>query len=72
MDYDTKAIISIDMQYCYPASFQGYGEAKPYFVRFGHIVSVNGNLPKDIGTGFAEGQEWKFVEQIHPVILTWF
>ncbi|MEW8686007.1 MAG: hypothetical protein AB2556_09380 [Candidatus Thiodiazotropha sp.] len=36
MDYDTREVISIDMRACYPASFQGVGEAKPYFERFGH------------------------------------
>ncbi|MEW8689156.1 MAG: hypothetical protein AB2556_25320 [Candidatus Thiodiazotropha sp.] len=36
MGYDTEDIISIDMRACYPASYQGMGEAKPYFERFGH------------------------------------
>ena len=54
--YDTREVTSIDMA-CYPASFQGMGEAKPYFERFGHPthrmtrVAINGPLPKDIGTG---------------------
>ena len=45
---------------CYPTSFQGKGEAKPYFDRFGNLtqrmtrVAVNGDLPKDTGTGFVE------------------
>ncbi|MEW8689297.1 MAG: hypothetical protein AB2556_26035 [Candidatus Thiodiazotropha sp.] len=34
MGYGTKDISSIDMKTCYPASFQGMGEAKPYFERF--------------------------------------
>ena len=57
MDYDTRDVVSIDMTACYPASFQGEGEAKPYFEHFGHPthrmtrVAINGTLPKDIGTG---------------------
>ncbi|MEW8689149.1 MAG: hypothetical protein AB2556_25285, partial [Candidatus Thiodiazotropha sp.] len=63
MNYDTREVVSIDMKVCYPASFQGMGEVKPYFERFGHPthrmvrVGINGALPKDIGTGFAEIQE---------------
>ena len=78
MGYDTRELISIDMKACYPASFQGMGEAKPYFERFGHPthrmtrVAINGPLPKDIGTGFAEVQEWEFEATCHPVIPAWF
>ena len=36
MDYDMREVISIDMKACYPASFLGEGEAKPYFECFGH------------------------------------
>ena len=77
MDYDTRDVVSIDMKVCYPASFQGEGEAKPYFERFGHPthrmtrVAINGPLPRDIGTGFAEVQEWEF-NGCHPVIPAWF
>ena len=52
MGYDTREVTSIDMKACYPASFQGKGEAKPYFERFGHPthrmtrVAINGPLPK--------------------------
>ena len=66
MDYDTRQVITIDMKACYPASFQGMGEAKPYFERFGHPthrmtrVAINGPLPRDISNGFAEVQEWEF------------
>ncbi|MEW8688018.1 MAG: hypothetical protein AB2556_19580 [Candidatus Thiodiazotropha sp.] len=78
MNYDTRKVVSIDMKACYPASFQGMGEAKPYFERFGHPthlmvrVAINGALPKDIGTGFAEIQEWEFDATCHPVIPAWF
>jgi len=78
MGYDTRDVVSIDMKSCYPASFQGMGEAKPYFERFGHPThrmtraSINGPLPQDIGTGFAEVQEWEFKENCHPVIPAWF
>ena len=77
MEYDTRDITSIDMKACYPASFQGYGEAKPYFQRFGHPthrmtrVAINGPLPENIGTGFAEVIAWEFAD-CHPVIPAWF
>ena len=60
MDYDTRDVDSIDMKACYPAFFQGTGEAKPYFELFRHPshhmtrVAINGALPRVIGTGFAE------------------
>ncbi|MEW8689018.1 MAG: hypothetical protein AB2556_24630 [Candidatus Thiodiazotropha sp.] len=63
MTYDVREVVSIDMKACYQASFQGIGEAKHYFERFGHPthcmtrVAINGPLPIDIGTGFAEVQE---------------
>ena len=78
MNYDKREVVSIDMKACYPASFQGMGEAKPYFEQFGHPthrivrVAINGALPKDIGTGFAEIQEWEFGATCHPVIPAWF
>ena len=43
MDYDTREVTSIDMKACYPASFQGMGEAKPYFERFGHPTHPRDN-----------------------------
>ncbi|MEW8686011.1 MAG: hypothetical protein AB2556_09400, partial [Candidatus Thiodiazotropha sp.] len=78
MDYDTRGVISIDMRACYPASFQGMGEAKPYFEGFGRpthcmtCVAINGALPKDIGSGFPEIHEWEFEATCHPVIPAWF
>ena len=78
IDYDTWDVVSIDMKACYPASFQGMGEAKPYFERLGHPThhmtraAINGALPKDVGTGFAEVQEWGFEATCHPVIPAWF
>ncbi|MEW8686487.1 MAG: hypothetical protein AB2556_11805 [Candidatus Thiodiazotropha sp.] len=65
------------MKACYSPSFQGMGEAKPYFERFGpptHRMTrevINGPLPKDIGTGFAEIQEWEFNASCHPVSPAW-
>ena len=35
-------------------------------------VAINGALPKDIGTGFAEIQEWEFDATCHPIIPAWF
>ena len=78
MGHDIEQIVSIDMKSCYPASFQGEGEAKPHFERFGHPmhrmtrVLINGALPNDIGTGFAGVQNFAFKEGIHPVIPLWF
>ncbi|MEW8689415.1 MAG: hypothetical protein AB2556_26625 [Candidatus Thiodiazotropha sp.] len=75
MGYDMEDIISINMRACYPTSFQGMGEAKLYFERFRHPthrmtrVAINGPLPKDIGTCFAEIQEWEFDASCHPA---WF
>ena len=76
--YDTRDVVSIDMKACYPASFQGHGEAAPWFQRFGHPghrmtrVSINGPLPDDIGTGFARVRSWEFAPGCHPVIPAWF
>ena len=76
--YDVESLVSIDMKSCYPASFSGYGEAKPYYERFGHPahgmvrVAINGALLADMGTGFAEVQEWEFEESIHPMIPAWY
>ena len=76
MDYDTRDVVSIDMKACYPAFFQGLGEPKPNNERFGHLthhmtrVAINGAFPRDVGTGFAEVQEWEAT--CHPVIPAWF
>ncbi|MEW8688313.1 MAG: hypothetical protein AB2556_21080, partial [Candidatus Thiodiazotropha sp.] len=35
-------------------------------------VSINGPLPEDIGTGFAEVVEWEFEATCHPFIPAWF
>ena len=78
MDYDIRGVDSIDMKACYPASFQGIGEVKPYCERFGHSshhmtrVPINRALLRDIGTRFAEVQEWEFETTCHPVISAWF
>ena len=72
-EYHVDDVVSIDMKTCYPASFQGLGEMQPYFKRFGHpkhrmtSVAINGALPKDIGTGFAQICEWTFDPSVHPV-----
>ena len=78
MDYDRRDVVSIDMKACYPASFQGMGEAKPYFERLGHpthhmnCVAINGALPRDVRTGIDEVQEWEFEATCDPVIPVWF
>ncbi|KAK3782034.1 hypothetical protein RRG08_027208 [Elysia crispata] len=81
-DYHVNEVVSIDMKACYPASFQGQGEAAPWFQRFGHPrhrmtrVAVNGPLDSiainDIGTGFAEVRSWQFAAGLHPVVAAWF
>ena len=77
-DYHVNEVVSIDMKACYPASFQGKGEAAPWFQRFGHPrhrmtrVAVNGPLPVDIGTGFAQVSSWQFAVDLHPVVAAWF
>ena len=54
------------------------GEAKPYIERFGYpihlmtLVAINSALPRDVGTGFAEVQEWEFEATCHPIIPAWF
>lgn len=58
--YTLGDILSNDMKACYPASFQGMGEAKPYFKQFSQLthhktsVSNDGSLSKAIVTSFAE------------------
>ncbi|MEW8688770.1 MAG: hypothetical protein AB2556_23380, partial [Candidatus Thiodiazotropha sp.] len=77
MGYDTREVISIDMKACYSTSFQGMGEAKPYFEQFGHPahrmtrVAINGPLLEDIRTGFAEVQGLEFDPSCYPVIPAW-
>lgn len=84
-DYQVNQVVSIDMKSCYPASFQGQGEAAqgqgeaaPWFQRFGHPrhrmtrVAVNGPLPDGIGTGFAQVRSWQFAAGLHPVVAAWF
>jgi len=78
-DYHVNEVVSIDMKACYPASFQGQGEAAPWFQRFGHPrhrmtrVAVNGPLDSiAIGTGFAQVRSWQFAAGLHPVVAAWF
>ena len=60
-----------------PRFLQGMGKAKSYFDRFGHPThcifreSINGALPKDVGTGFAVVQEWVFEETCQPFNPAW-
>ena len=35
-------------------------------------VAINGPQPIDIGTGFAEVEEWEFAANCRPVISAWF
>ncbi|KAK3794882.1 hypothetical protein RRG08_001030 [Elysia crispata] len=35
-------------------------------------VAVNGPLPNDIGTGFAQVRSWQFAADLHPVVAAWF
>ena len=62
------------MKLCYPASFQGYEEAR----RFEHPksrmvrVAINGELPENIGKVFCEVVSLKFDENLHPVTPAWY
>ena len=40
MNYDTRGVVSIDMKACYPAFYQGMGEAKPYFKWLGLLPTI--------------------------------
>ncbi|CAG8835930.1 7730_t:CDS:2, partial [Gigaspora margarita] len=56
----------------------GQGECAPWFNQFGHPtyhlvqVVVNGKLPKDDITGFAQVKSFKFAPNIHSVIPVWY
>ncbi|CAG8833559.1 31001_t:CDS:2, partial [Gigaspora margarita] len=77
-NYHINDIICIDMKECYPASMRGQRECATWFNRFGHPihhlvrVAVNGKLPKDDITGFAQVRSFKFAPNIHPVIPVWY
>ncbi|RHZ75704.1 hypothetical protein Glove_212g84 [Diversispora epigaea] len=57
---------------------RGQGECTPWFNRFGHPthhlvrVAVNGKLPQEDITGFAQVRSFKFASNIHPVIPVWY
>ncbi|CAG8705200.1 14248_t:CDS:2, partial [Racocetra fulgida] len=76
--YHINNVVCIDMKECYSASMRGQGECAPWFNRFGHPthhlvrVAVNGKLPKDDTTGFAQIKSFKFASNIHPVISVWY
>ncbi|KAF0413852.1 hypothetical protein F8M41_007715 [Gigaspora margarita] len=76
--YHINDVICIDMKECYPASMRGQGECASWFNRFGHPthhlvrVAVNGKLPQDDITGFAQVNSFKFTSNIHPVIPVWY
>ncbi|CAG8818581.1 32452_t:CDS:2, partial [Racocetra persica] len=73
-DYHVNDIVCIDTKEYYPASMRGQGECTPWFNRFGHPthylvrVAVNGELPEDDITGFAQIRSFKFASNIHSVI----
>ncbi|CAG8687539.1 17281_t:CDS:2, partial [Cetraspora pellucida] len=54
------------------------GECTPWFNRFGHPthylvrVAVNGELPEDDITGFAQIRSFKFASNIHSAIPIWY
>ncbi len=62
------------MKECYPASMHGQEECSPWFKQFGHLthhfvrVAVNGELPPDDITGFAQVSSFRFVSNIHSAI----
>ncbi|CAG8711079.1 20536_t:CDS:2 [Gigaspora margarita] len=77
-NYHINDVVYINMKECYPASMQGQGEYAPWFNRFGHPiehlvqVAVNGKLPQNDITGFAQVSSFKFASNIHPVIPVWY
>ena len=77
-NYQVENVICIDMKECYPASMRGQGECSPWFKRFGHPthhlvrVAVNGELPPDDITGFAQVRSFRFVSNIHSAIPVWY
>ncbi|RHZ51156.1 hypothetical protein Glove_482g26 [Diversispora epigaea] len=77
-DYHISDVVCIDMKECYPASMRGQGECTSWFNRFGHPthylvkVAVNGELPQEDITGFAQVRSFKFASNIHPVIPVWY
>uniref|UniRef100_U9SQV8 Uncharacterized protein n=1 Tax=Rhizophagus irregularis (strain DAOM 181602 / DAOM 197198 / MUCL 43194) TaxID=747089 RepID=U9SQV8_RHIID len=66
------------MKECYPVSMRGQEECSPWFKRFGHPthhlvrVAVEGELPPDDITGFAQVRSFRFVSNIHSVIPVWY
>ncbi|RHZ69225.1 hypothetical protein Glove_286g31 [Diversispora epigaea] len=77
-DYHISDVVCIDMKECYPASIRGQGECTSWFNKFGHPthylvkVAVNGELPQEDITGFAQVRSFKFASNIHPVIPVWY
>ncbi|CAG8678059.1 3305_t:CDS:2 [Gigaspora margarita] len=77
-NYQVENVICIDMKECYPASMRGQGECSPWFKWFGHPthhlvrVAVNGELPPDDITGFAQVRFFRFVSNIHSAIPVWY
>ncbi|CAG8505861.1 4226_t:CDS:2, partial [Cetraspora pellucida] len=73
-DYHVNDVIYIDMKECYLASMRGQGKCTPWFNRFRHPthyfvrVVVNGELPENDITGFAQIRSFKFASNIHSVI----
>ncbi|CAG8765447.1 16365_t:CDS:10, partial [Gigaspora margarita] len=55
----------------YPISGKINDDIKRACVEHGH-VAVNGKLPKDDITGFAQVRSFKFAPNIHPVIPVWY
>ncbi|CAG8849410.1 25540_t:CDS:1, partial [Racocetra persica] len=77
-DYHGNDVVYIDMKEYYLASIRGQGEYTPWFHRFGHPthylvrVAVNGKLPKNDITGFAQIRSFKFASNIYSTIPIWY
>ena len=77
-NYQVGDVICVDMKECYPASMRGQGECSPWFKWFRHLmhhlvrVAVNGELPPDDITGFAQVRSFKFIPNIHLTIPVWY
>lgn len=65
------------MKHCYPASFKGLGDCKPYYDKYGHPdgqffrVALPGKFDASVN-GFVRLTTWEFKEDLHPKIYAWY
>lgn len=77
VEYDKEKYLSLDMKHCYPASFKGLGDCKPYFEKYGHPhgqffkVSLQESYDLPLN-GFVRIGTWEFPSSMHPIIPAWY